>query len=76
MQVIGTDAESIEEIMKRATAAVENDTVDTVVMTVSTQRRAVLEAVAFGTFLRDVETHVDNEYNLLTRLPTTGLLSQ
>ncbi len=27
---------------------------------------AVLEAVAFGTFLRDVETFVDNEYALLT----------
>ena len=26
----------------------------------------MLEAVAFGTFLRDVETFVDNEYALLT----------
>lgn len=33
--------------------------VETLTMTVATQRRAVLEAVAFGTFLRDVETHVD-----------------
>ncbi len=30
------------------------------------QRRFVLEAVAFGTFLRDVESHVDTEYALLT----------
>lgn len=32
--------------------------VETVTMTVGTQRRVVLEAVAFGTFLRDVETWV------------------
>eukprot|EP00192_Tetraselmis_astigmatica_P024559 CAMPEP_0117672966 /NCGR_PEP_ID=MMETSP0804-20121206/14209_1 /TAXON_ID=1074897 /ORGANISM="Tetraselmis astigmatica, Strain CCMP880" /LENGTH=49 /DNA_ID=CAMNT_0005481649 /DNA_START=675 /DNA_END=824 /DNA_ORIENTATION=+ len=34
-------------------------------MTVNTQRHAVLEAVAYGTFLRDVESHVDSEYQLL-----------
>lgn len=39
-------------------------------MTVGTQRRAVLEAVAFGAFLRDVETHVGEEYGtLLTPAP-------
>ena len=42
-------------------------------ITVGTQRRAVLEAVAFGTFLRDVESYVDNEYQLLTpTLPSPG----
>lgn len=40
--------------------------VDVLTMTVGTQRRAVLEAVAYGTFLRDVETHVDTEYHLIT----------
>jgi hypothetical protein len=42
-------------------------------MTVATQRRCVLEAVAFGTFLRDVETNVQSDYNLLTPLPPPKL---
>jgi hypothetical protein len=33
---------------------------------VGTQRRAVLEAVAYGCFLRDVESWVDSEFELLT----------
>jgi hypothetical protein len=40
--------------------------VDVMQVTVATQRRAVLEAIAFGSFLRDVETYVDSEYQLLT----------
>lgn len=40
-------------------------------MTVGTQRRAVLEAVAYGTFLRDVESFVDTEYHLIT--PTSRI---
>jgi hypothetical protein len=40
--------------------------VDVMQVTVATQRRAVLEAIAFGSFLRDVETYVDQEYQLLT----------
>jgi len=39
--------------------AVEKDKVENMTITVGTQRRAVLEAIAFGAFLRDVETHVD-----------------
>lgn len=42
------------------------DEVESLNITVGTQRRAVLEAVAFGTFLRDVESYVDGEYQLLT----------
>ncbi len=42
----------------RMAKAVETDAVETLTMTVGTQRRAVLEAVAFGTFLRDVEDWV------------------
>jgi hypothetical protein len=57
------------EVMKRAEEAVANDTVQTVTMSLATQRRAVLEAVAFGAFLRDVENHVDEKYGLLTPLP-------
>ncbi len=42
--------------MQRMAEAVAKDEIETVTMSVGTQRRAVLEAVAFGTFLRDVET--------------------
>ncbi len=52
--------------MERVQSAVNSGAVESVTITVGTQRRAVLEAVAFGTFLRDVETHVDTEYALLT----------
>ncbi len=34
-------------------------------MTVGTQRRAVLEAVAYGCFLRDVEMQVGDDFPLL-----------
>jgi len=67
--VIGSNVISAEELFKRVQDAVRDDAVSTLVMTVGTQRRAVLEAVAFGTFLRDVERHIDSEYNLLTALP-------
>lgn len=59
----------MEQVMERVAKAVETDKVETVTMTVGTQRRAVLEAVAYGTFLRDVETWVQTDYNLLTPLP-------
>lgn len=39
---------------------------ETLTLTVGTQRRAVLEAVAYGVFLRDVESWVDGEYELLS----------
>jgi hypothetical protein len=58
--------------MKRAAKAVESDKVATVTMPLATQRRAVLEAVAFGTFLRDTETMVDLKYGLLTPLSAGG----
>ncbi|MEW5312627.1 MAG: hypothetical protein WDW38_004247 [Sanguina aurantia] len=71
--VVGKDATSMEDVLLRMQKAVEQDKVETLVMTVGTQRRAVLEAVAFGTFLRDVESHVHDEYGLLTPLPTPKL---
>ena len=61
------------QVLARMAKAVETDQVETLTMTVGTQRRAVLEAVAFGTFLRDVETWVDTDYHLLTPLPPPRL---
>ena len=52
--------------------AVAKDEVESLNITVGTQRRAVLEAVAFGTFLRDVESYVDGEYQLLTPLSSAS----
>lgn len=66
---IGSNIISAEELFQRVQDAVRDDVVSTLVMTVGSQRRAVLEAVAFGTFLRDVEGHIDSDYNLLTALP-------
>ena len=56
----------MEELMESVKNAVNSEAVESVAITVGTQRRAVLEAVAFGTFLRDVETFVETEYALLT----------
>ena len=64
-------ASSREELMQRVQQAVGEGKVEVVHVTVATQRRSVLEAVAFGTFLRDVETHVDTEYALLTPAQTS-----
>jgi hypothetical protein len=47
---------------------VKFEKVESMTVTVATQRRAVLEAIAFGTFLRDVEGWVDSEFALLTPL--------
>lgn len=55
---------------QRISEAVTKEKVSTLTMSVGTQRRAVLEAVAFGTFLRDVETRVDEEFALLTAAPS------
>ena len=52
--------------MERVGGAVADGRVESLTISVSTQKRAVLEAVAFGTFLRDVESRVDNDYALLT----------
>jgi hypothetical protein len=71
-EVIGQDAASVEELMQRVQQAVADNTVEVVDMTVGTQRRAVLEAVAYGCFLRDVESWVDRDYALLTPVGTTG----
>ncbi|KAK9813991.1 hypothetical protein WJX73_008402 [Symbiochloris irregularis] len=65
-EAVGTDAHSMEELMQRVGQAVGDGRVESLTLSVSAQRRAVLEGVAFGTFLRDVENYVDTEYALLT----------
>lgn len=67
--VIGDDAISLEEVLQRVEVAVTEQKVQCLTMSIATQRRGVLEAVAFGCFLRDVETWVEREYDLLTPLP-------
>eukprot|EP00798_Chlamydomonas_sp_ICE-L_P020194 gene20194-26937_t len=65
-RTVGAEATSMEDLMQKMAKAVEEDKVETLSMTVATQRRAVLEAVAYGTFLRDVESWVQTDYDLLT----------
>eukprot|EP00878_Enallax_costatus_P038470 GHUV01043719.1.p1 GENE.GHUV01043719.1~~GHUV01043719.1.p1 ORF type:complete len:102 (-),score=24.93 GHUV01043719.1:377-682(-) len=72
-EAVGQDVSSAEELYARIQRAVQNSSIETVTMTIATQRRCVLEAVAFGTFLRDVETGVSTDYGLLTPLPPPKL---
>jgi len=69
-EVVGDDASSMEDLMQRVEEAVKEEKVATLTMSVGTQRRAVLEAVAYGTFLRDIENNVSAQYSLLTPAPT------
>ena len=55
---VGQDASSVEELMDRMQQVVEQEKVKTLTLTISAQRRVVLEAVAYGAFLRDVESFV------------------
>uniref|UniRef100_A0A7S3UHH8 DUF760 domain-containing protein n=1 Tax=Picocystis salinarum TaxID=88271 RepID=A0A7S3UHH8_9CHLO len=64
MKVVGEDAQSAEELMGRVQKAVEAGSVQSLSMTYGSLRRVVLEAVAFGSFLRDTESYVDSEYGL------------
>jgi hypothetical protein len=66
----GGPVTSAPELYRRIERAVSENQVETLAMTVGTQRRVVLEAVAFGAFLRDVEDRVAGEYSgLLTLMP-------
>ena len=61
---------SAEELMRRVEDAVLTEKVKTVTLPVSAQRRVVLEAVAFGSFLRDAEQFVETkDGRLLTPAP-------
>lgn len=70
---VGAEAQSLEDLYARIAQAVASNSVETITMTVSTQRRAVLEAVAFGSFLRDCEDWIQLEYGLLSALPPPQL---
>jgi hypothetical protein len=66
----GQPITSPEELMRRVEDVVGNGKVKTVTLPVATQRRVVLEAVAFGSFLRDAEAFVDaRDGRLLTPAP-------
>lgn len=64
--VVGQDARSEEELKRRVHEAIASGAVDTLTLPYNQQRRVVLEAVAFGSFLRDVENRVAAEPALLT----------
>ena len=50
----------------------ESGAIAATTFTVGAQRRAILEAIAFGTFLRDVESSIESDYGLLTASKTDG----
>ena len=65
-QAVGQDARSEEEFKQRVHNAIASGAVDTLTLPYAQQRRVVLEAVAFGSFLRDVEARVASEPALLS----------
>merc|ERR1712157_242389 len=56
-----------EDLMQRLQEVIASGEVKSLTLTVAAQRRVVLEAVAFGAFLRDIENYVARE--------TVGLLT-
>ena len=62
---------SAEMLAERMSDVVSADRVATITVDYATQKRVVLEAVAFGTFLRDVEEKVGG-HELLTELPLSS----
>ena len=68
---VGSNFISMEDLMERVKKEVEAGSIESIAITVGTQRRAILEAIAFGTFLRDVEDNINSNYqHLLTANPT------
>lgn len=62
-----------DQLMSRVQEIVGEGKVKTVTINVATQRRVVLEAVAFGSFLRDAESYVDrHDGRLLTPASSVG----
>lgn len=61
---------SPQELMSYVSQAVESGKVQTLTLPYITQRRIILEAVAFGAFLRDVESYVISEYTPLLSPPS------
>ena len=58
---------SPEDLLLRLQEVIASGEVKSLTLTVAAQRRVVLEAVAFGAFLRDIENYVAKE--------TVGLLT-
>ena len=56
----------MEDLMQQVKAKLDSGAISATTFTVGAQRRAVLEAIAYGTFLRDVESSVESNYGLLT----------
>ena len=69
---VGQDARSEEELKQRIHAAIASGAVESLTLPYTQQRRVVLEAVAFGSFLRDVEHRVSAEPALLTPVGLPG----
>ena len=62
-----------DQLMERVQDVVGGGKVKTVTLPVATQRRVVLEAVAFGSFLGDAESYVDAyDGRLLTPAPAAA----
>lgn len=61
--------ETPQELQQKIAEAVQSGKVQVLTLTYATQRRVILEAVAFGSFLRDVEMKVAREPALLTPTP-------
>ena len=65
-QAVGQDVRDESDLRRRVHDAIASGAVETLTLPYQQQRRVVLEAVAFGAFLRDVETRVAAEPALLT----------
>jgi len=67
MEAVGDNATTPQELMQRVQEVVANNDVETLTLPYAAQRRLVLEAVAFGSFLRDAEATVEyKDERLLT----------
>jgi hypothetical protein len=71
-EAVGNDARSEDEFKQRVHNAIASGAVETLTLPYTQQRRVVLEAVAFGAFLRDVESRVAAEPALLTPAGASG----
>lgn len=69
MQEAVGPVETPQELQRKMAEAVQSGKVAVLTVTYATQRRVILEAVAFGSFLRDVEMKVARETTLLTPTP-------
>ena len=68
------EVRSPQELAERVAEVVSSGKVDTLTLPYATQRRIILEAVAYGSFLRDVEGRVEGaaDVPLLTPALASG----